>query len=50
MALAAWTFWVGAILTVAGLLFTVWARIYIGTNWSGVVTIKQDHELVTTDP
>jgi protein-S-isoprenylcysteine O-methyltransferase Ste14 len=47
---AAWIIWSGAALTAAGLLFTVWARVHIGTNWSGTVTIKQDHELVTTGP
>lgn len=47
-----WQFWVplGAVLTLAGLLFTVWARIYLGRNWSGVVTIKADHELITGGP
>ena len=44
------TFWVGAGLTVAGLLFAIWARHYIGANWSGTVTIKDEHELVTTGP
>ncbi|MBO9648853.1 MAG: isoprenylcysteine carboxylmethyltransferase family protein [Variovorax sp.] len=47
---AAWAFWVGAALTLAGLLFSVWARAYLGRNWSGIVTLKQDHELVTTGP
>jgi len=46
----AWPFWAGAVLTVAGLLFTVWARQHIGRNWSGIVTIKQGHELVTSGP
>lgn len=45
-----WAFWVGAALTVAGLLFAVWARAYLGTNWSRSVTIKQDHELITSGP
>jgi protein-S-isoprenylcysteine O-methyltransferase Ste14 len=47
-----WPFWagLGAVLTLAGLLFTVWARVYLGRNWSGVVTIKADHELITTGP
>lgn len=44
------TFWIGAALTVAGLLFTVWARLCIGANWSRSVTIKQDHELITSGP
>jgi protein-S-isoprenylcysteine O-methyltransferase Ste14 len=47
-----WQFWVplGAALTLVGLLFTVWARIYLGRNWSGVASIKADHELVTGGP
>jgi len=45
-----WTFWTGAALTLAGLLFTVQARVYLGRNWSGTVTIKQDHELITGGP
>jgi protein-S-isoprenylcysteine O-methyltransferase Ste14 len=40
----------GAILTVAGLLFSVWARLVLGKNWSGTVTIKQDHELIQRGP
>ena len=32
-------FWAGAAITVAGLLFSVWARRHIGTNWSGIVTM-----------
>ena len=47
---AAWTFWLGATLTAAGLLFAVWARVHIGRNWSGIVTLKEDHELVTSGP
>jgi protein-S-isoprenylcysteine O-methyltransferase Ste14 len=47
---APWEFWVGALLTALGLLFTVWARVHLGRNWSGTVTIKQDHELVDTGP
>ncbi len=45
-----WPFWLGAAVTVAGLLFAVWARVYLGRNWSRSVTIKQDHELITTGP
>ena len=45
-----WPFWLGAALTVAGLLFAVWARGYLGRNWSRSVTIKQDHELITSGP
>jgi len=45
-----WPFWVGAALTVVGLLFAVWARQHLGSNWSRSVTIKQGHELITTGP
>jgi hypothetical protein len=44
------SFWIAASVTAAGLLFTVWARRHLGGNWSGSVTIKADHELVTTGP
>jgi len=43
-------FWIGAVLTASGLLFAVWARRHIGKNWSGTVTIKKDHELITSGP
>ncbi len=47
---ALWTFWVGAAITVAGLLFAIWARVILGANWSRSVTIKQNHELITAGP
>jgi protein-S-isoprenylcysteine O-methyltransferase Ste14 len=45
-----WPFWLGAAVTIAGLLFAVWARVHLGRNWSRSVTIKQGHELITTGP
>lgn len=45
-----WPFWLGAAVTISGLLFAVWAREHLGSNWSRSVTIKQDHELITTGP
>jgi protein-S-isoprenylcysteine O-methyltransferase Ste14 len=45
-----WPFWAGAALTAGGLLFAVWARRHIGMNWSGIVTVKEGHELVTSGP
>ncbi len=41
---------VGAGLTLLGLLFAVWAREHLGRNWSATVTVKEDHELITTGP
>jgi protein-S-isoprenylcysteine O-methyltransferase Ste14 len=46
----AWPFWVGAVLTLTGLLVTVQARLHLGRNWSGTITLKQDHELITSGP
>ncbi len=45
-----WPFWLGAAVTIAGLLFAVWAREHLGRNWSRSVTIKQGHELITIGP
>jgi protein-S-isoprenylcysteine O-methyltransferase Ste14 len=39
-------FAIGTGLVVAGLLFSVWARVQLGGNWSGTVTLKQGHEIV----
>jgi len=40
----------GLALTFAGIAFAVWARFALGRNWSAVVTIKQDHELICRGP
>jgi protein-S-isoprenylcysteine O-methyltransferase Ste14 len=40
----------GAIVCLMGLLFTAWAREHLGRNWSATVTLKKDHELITTGP
>ena len=46
-----WTlFATGAALVLVGLLFSVWARIVLGGNWSGTVALKQHHEIVRTGP
>jgi protein-S-isoprenylcysteine O-methyltransferase Ste14 len=44
------SFYTGAAIAVAGLVFAVWARRHLGANWSRSVTIKQNHELITTGP
>lgn len=41
---------IGALLVAAGLGFAVWARVHLAGNWSGTVTLKQDHELVRSGP
>jgi protein-S-isoprenylcysteine O-methyltransferase Ste14 len=40
----------GALVTAAGLLFSVWARVYLGGNWSAIVTLKAGHELIRSGP
>jgi protein-S-isoprenylcysteine O-methyltransferase Ste14 len=42
--------WIGVVLCVAGLAFCFWARFTLGRNWSGVVTLKGGHELITRGP
>lgn len=34
----------------AGLAFAVWARLTLGGNWSGTVTVKEGHTLVRRGP
>jgi protein-S-isoprenylcysteine O-methyltransferase len=36
----------GVILTLAGILCAILARFTLGRNWSAIVTLKQDHELI----
>jgi protein-S-isoprenylcysteine O-methyltransferase Ste14 len=47
---AAWMAPAGVPLVAGGLLFAVWARLTIGTNWSGTVTVKQNHALIRHGP
>jgi protein-S-isoprenylcysteine O-methyltransferase Ste14 len=46
---AGW-FWLGLALVVLGLACSVAARVWLGNNWSGMVTLKQDHELIRSGP
>jgi protein-S-isoprenylcysteine O-methyltransferase Ste14 len=43
-------YWLGVVLVAAGLGWAAYARVHLGRNWSGVVTLKQDHTLITTGP
>jgi protein-S-isoprenylcysteine O-methyltransferase Ste14 len=40
----------GLALTVCGAALALSARIFLGRNWSAVVTIKQDHEIIRRGP
>ncbi len=37
-------------LTAAGIAFAIWARFYLGQNWSSAVSIKVGHQLIRTGP
>ncbi|MHB8242096.1 MAG: methyltransferase family protein [Solirubrobacteraceae bacterium] len=37
-------------IVLAGGVFTVWARVTLGRNWSAEVTFKEDHELTESGP
>jgi len=39
-----------AILCICGLGFCFWARAVLGRNWSGSVTLKENHELIVSGP
>jgi len=45
-----WIGQLGAWLTLVGIAFAIWARYHLGKNWSGDVTIRQDHKLIRTGP
>lgn len=42
--------WAMVALIVAGFAFAWWARLHLGTLWSGTITRKQDHRIVETGP
>ena len=44
-----WGFF-GVALCAVGSAFCLWARLTLGRNWSGTVTLKKDHELVQRGP
>ena len=47
-ALGEWA--VGLFLTALGIGMSIWARFALGSNWSGAVTLKDNHELIRRGP
>jgi len=45
-----WIANLGIAITAIGLLFAIWARAYLGANWSGTVTVKVGHQLIRSGP
>ncbi len=44
------TIYAGTVINIAGIAFAVAARYWLGRNWSGIVTLKKDHALITRGP
>lgn len=42
--------WAGVALCLVGFGIAFWARAYIGRNWGMPMSLRQDHELVTSGP
>jgi len=42
--------WGGVAVTVMGIAFAIWARFYLGSNWSAIASVKQGHSLVRSGP
>jgi protein-S-isoprenylcysteine O-methyltransferase Ste14 len=40
----------GSVLALAGVGLAIWARLMLGRNWSSVVMIRQDHQLIRCGP
>jgi len=40
----------GLALTIAGCALAIWARIFLGRNWSAAVTIKHNHTIIRGGP
>jgi protein-S-isoprenylcysteine O-methyltransferase Ste14 len=40
----------GTLVSAGGLVFALWARQTLGANWSGVVTLREEHELIRLGP
>jgi protein-S-isoprenylcysteine O-methyltransferase Ste14 len=43
-------YWLGLLMVIFALAFAVWARVHLGRNWSGTVTVKENHELIRNGP
>jgi protein-S-isoprenylcysteine O-methyltransferase Ste14 len=41
---------IGVSLTAAGVAFSIWARWHLGANWSAIVSIREQHELIRSGP
>ncbi len=42
--------WAGAVFAAVGIACAIWARLYLGRNWSARPAVKENHELVMAGP
>jgi protein-S-isoprenylcysteine O-methyltransferase Ste14 len=42
--------WICVALVALGFAFSAWARVHLGTLWSGTITRKADHRIIDTGP
>lgn len=47
---AEWIDVAGVVVTAAGVALAIWARFYLGQNWSSAVSVKVGHELIRSGP
>ncbi len=40
----------GALVSISGVSFAIWARKTLGENWSATITLKKEHELIQSGP
>lgn len=45
-----WIAWIGVWITAGGVALAIWARTYLGGNWSGTATLKAGHTLIRGGP
>ncbi|HVN77518.1 MAG TPA: protein-S-isoprenylcysteine O-methyltransferase [Terriglobia bacterium] len=46
----AWLRWAGGIITCAGIALFSWAHYVLGRNWTAVLALSEEHELITHGP
>jgi protein-S-isoprenylcysteine O-methyltransferase Ste14 len=45
-----WTQTIGLGFCAGGIAIALWARRFLGSNWSGLITLKENHELIRSGP
>jgi protein-S-isoprenylcysteine O-methyltransferase Ste14 len=45
-----WLRWVGGIITCAGLVLFSWSHLALGRNWTAVLALSNEHEMVQSGP